>query len=287
MNMKGSEKSPAVKRVFISIREKPPNNIPRKPLQPKPPCQPAKFIRKRQDSSRCHTPDQSGGKPTPPVTVSKPTFRRSLSPFFQPVLKETICTPYFKPKDIESLMPTPQIDKEDSLCMPYELHEVEKPVKPRNSRGQIRAIGRNIDLTKGIFSKKQNVGEMSFAARKESENSRLSVSSTLQGYDESTTIATRTPSPIVPPRNNRCHALSKNFKINKQYLVNEAEKQNRSKSTEKETYEIEAPWQSILRDLDNAMQIKDLSPHQPSRDMPRIPVKLTRVYNDKVICNYD
>ena len=275
MNMKSYENSPAVKRVFISIREKTPAAS-RKPLQPKPPCQPAKFIRKRQDTSRCHTPDQGGGKPTPPVNCAKPAFRRSLSPFFQPILKEPVCTPYFKPKDPESLLSIPIIDKEDSLCLPYELTEPEKPKRVRAVRTSIRSLGRYIDLTKGIFSKKQIATDAHTAPKKENETIRLSVSSVLQGGDESTTIPSRTPSPIVPPRNNRCHALSKNFKINKQHLLSEVEKQNRSKSAEKDQNEIEAPWQSILRDLDNVMQIKDLSPHQPSYDMPRKPVKLTR-----------
>ena len=277
MNTKFYEKSPAVKRVFVSIREQNNTNPSKKPLQPKPPTRPARFIRKRQDSSRCHTPDQGGGKPNPPVAAIKPSFRRSLSPFIPPQQRETICTPYFKPKENESLLSIPPIEKEDSLCLPYELNETEKPVRRHPMRSAVRNLGRHIDLTKGIFSKKQTSNDSNSSLKVQNENSRLSGSSLLQIQDESTTVASQTPSPILPPRNTRCHALSKNFKINKQHLVSEAEKQSRAKSLEKESSDFEAPWQSILKDLENVMQIKDLSPHQPSYDMPRLPVKLTRV----------
>ena len=280
MNMKLYEKTSAVKRVFVSVREQSSLYLPRKPLQPKPPTRPARFIRKRQDSSRCHTPDQGGGGMlNPPAIKMKPTFRRSLSPFFQPITKETVCTPYFKPKENESLISIPPIEKEDTLCMPYELIENDKTVRTRSVRTSIRNLGRNIDLKKGSFSKKQIITESNLNSKreKEKENPKYSVSSNFITCELSTAVASRTPSPMLPSRNNRCHALSKNFKINKQNLVNEFEKQHRSRSTEKENSEFEAPWQSILKDLENIMQIKDLSPHQPSNNIPRIPVKLTRV----------
>ena len=277
MNMKLSEKTP-VKRVFVSIREQPSLHVPKKPIQPKPPSHPARFIRKKRDSSRSSTPDQVVVvKPNPPTMIMKPTFRRSLSPFFQPVTKENIRTSYVQPKECESLLSIPSIDKEDSLCMPYELTDMEKPVRTRAKRTNIKNLCKNIDLTKGSFSKKQIISESNLSPSriKDKENSRLSVSSILLACDQSTTIPSRTPSPILPSRNTKCHILSKNFKINKQNLVNDFEKKIRSVSAEKET--SEAPWQSILRDLDNVMQIKDLSPNQPVNDMPRMPVKLTRV----------
>jgi hypothetical protein len=277
MNTKIYEKSPAVKRIFVSIREHPPVPLPKKAFQPKPPCQPGKFIRKKQDSSRCHTPDQGGGKPTPPVNVAKPTYRRSLSPFVQPKPPETVCTPYFKPKENESLISIVPPEKEDSLCLPYELNEPEKPVRKRALRTSVRALGRNIDLKKGNFSIKQATSDSSFTSKVNNENSRIFGNSIVQFFEESTTVASRTPSPVIPQRNSKCHALSKGFKINKQNFVTEVEKQNRAKSLEKENSESDVPWQSILRDLENVLQIKDLSPHQPSYDVPRIPVKITRV----------
>lgn len=269
MNMKLYEKSGGIKRVFVSIREQPPAKLPCKPNQPKPPTQPARFIRRKQDTSRCHTPDQGGGKPPIQTVSQKPSFRRSLSPFINPCQKDTVCTPYFKPKDNESLLSIPPIEKEDTLCMPYELVE-EKPVPSRSVRTSIRSQVRNIDLKKGSFSKKQIVSEAVLPSKRESFNTiKMGNSGFLVG-DESTTINSRTPSPVLcssnhnnagkigncpeksmlPPRNSRCMALSKNFKINKHHLVNEAERQSRAKSVENEE-EIEAPWQSILNDLEN------------------------------------
>ena len=275
MNMKCYGNSPVVKRVFIRIRDKTPA-VKSKALQPKPPCQPAKFLRKTKNTSRCHTPDQDHVKPSPPVTIAKPTFRRSLSPFLQSVIKEPTSTPYFKPKDSESFLSIRIIDKEDSLCLPYELKEPKRPKRVRTMRTSVRFLGRHIDLTKGIFSTKQITTESRSGPKKENETIRLSVNSIIQGTDESTTVASRTPSPVLHPRNNRCNALSRNFKINKQHLLGEVEKLNRSKSAEKDQYEIEAPWESILRDLEDVIQIKELPPHQNCYDMPRSPIKLTR-----------
>ncbi|OMJ79084.1 hypothetical protein SteCoe_20941 [Stentor coeruleus] len=271
MNMKLYEKSRGIKRVFVSIREQPSAQIPCKLNQPKPPTQPARFIRRKQDASRCHTPDQGGGKPPIQPISQKPSYRRSLSPFINPCQKDTICTPYFKPKENESLLSIPPIEKEDVLCMPYELVE-EKLVPTRTVRISIRNQVRNIDLKKGSFSKKQIVSEAVLPSKRESLSTIKMGSHGLMACDESTTVNSRTPSPVLcssnyikagnvgnfseksmlPPRNNRCMALSKNFKINKNHLVSEAERQNRAKSVENEE-EIEAPWQRILKDLENLL----------------------------------
>ncbi|OMJ88206.1 hypothetical protein SteCoe_9942 [Stentor coeruleus] len=270
MNMKLYEKSGGIKRVFVSIREQPSAQLPCKLNQPKPPTQPARFIRRKQDTSRCHTPDQGGGKPPIQPVSQKPSYRRSLSPFINPCQKDTVCTPYFKPKENESLLSIPPIEKEDTLCMPYELVE-EKLAPTRTVRTSIRNKVRNIDLKKGSFSKKQIVSEAILPSKRESLNTIKMGNSGFLACDESTTVNSRTPSPVLcaskqikvakiinhseksmlPPRNSRCMALSKNFKINKHHLVNEAEKQSRAKSVENE--EIEAPWQSILKDLENLL----------------------------------
>lgn len=273
--MKLSQKVSGIKRVFVSIKEQTRIQTPRKPVQPKPPAQPARFIRKKTNNLRCHTPDQNGGNQAIQTVPQKPPYRRSLSPFINIPKKDSSCTPYFKPNENDSLLSIPSIEKEDALCMPYELCE-EKVVPTRTVRASIRISGKNIDLKKGSFSKKQIVSEAGLPFRRDNENNKIMTKSGFQLCDDSTTGASRTPSPVLLPRNNRCLALSKNFKINRQHLANEADKQYRERSVEKNE-EIDAPWISILRDLESVMQIKDFPPSQYCNERPRVHVRITKV----------
>ena len=114
--MKTSSKLSSVKRVYVSIREPAKAEPAKLALQPKPPSQPARFIRKRQD--RCHTPDQ-GNIAQEKTSVSKFIYHRSLSPYMPP--KENSFGYLCVPKDSDALLPTPPAKKEEGLCLPYEL----------------------------------------------------------------------------------------------------------------------------------------------------------------------
>lgn len=114
--MKTSSKLSSVKRVYVSIREQSKAEPVKLALQPKPPSQPARFIRKRQD--RCNTPEQRNGNQEK-TSVSKFIYHRSLSPYMPP--KEKAFGYFCVPKDSDALLPTPPVKKEEDLCMPYEL----------------------------------------------------------------------------------------------------------------------------------------------------------------------
>ncbi|OMJ79606.1 hypothetical protein SteCoe_20336 [Stentor coeruleus] len=272
--MKLSQKVSGIKRVFVSIKERTSIQTPTKPIQPKPPAQPARFIRKRTNHLKSHTPDQCGINLSTQALSQKPSYRKSISPFINQPKNNSSCTPYFKPKENESLLSITSIEKEDTLCMPYELTE-EKPIPTRTIRTSINNPSKNIDLKKGSFSKKQIVSEAGLSFKRENKNNKIMTKSGFLLCDESTTGASRTPSPILLPRNNRCLALSKNFKINRQHLASEADKQYRERSVEKNE-EIDAPWISILKDLESAMQIRDFTPIQCCNDRPRVPIKITK-----------
>jgi hypothetical protein len=255
--MRLSEKPNQIKRVFVSIRDNKSEQI-KKLSNSKPPLQPSKFIRKKTETSRSHTPEQHSSRPA--SIVPKTSSRKSLSPYTSAsgLLQEA----NIPCKNYSNLLSIHQITNEDSLCMPYEL-ETEKP-KHKPVRGSSKSALKKVDLTPGIFSQKQIVSE-SFS-KKEKENSRFF---TYSGFhpDESTTVASRTPSPVLPPRNNRCSALSRNFKINKQIFAQEVEKQGKNEEVN--------PWGSIMSDLEPVLSYKDLSPH-PSTVNKRVPIKLTR-----------
>ena len=394
MNMKTSSKLNSVKRVYVSIREQPKAEPTKLALQPKPPSQPARFIRKRQD--RCHTPEQAPNAKEKP-SVSKLIYHRSLSPYVPP--RENSYNNFCVPKDSSALLATPVVEKEEDLCMPYELapghsavkHESEvvkdlivknsvniakidliekfedmkelgrlwesenmglgskaegnggtltgkevaragegdgarggslesarkteknffkrpqvQPVPEntakgaeagkgvghcrtnsglsesskrepkgadknlkiegkRSKRASIRNLCKNLDLNKKVLTKAQ------LLVPSESRERRESIYSSLAN-EENTTVASRTPSPNISQRNIRCQALSKNFKIKKEGLANEVERQSRGKSNEKETNE---PWVSILKDLENGITLKDL-PSFNQYQNSRVSVKLRR-----------
>ena len=399
MNMKTSLKPNSVKRVYVSIREQPKAEAAKLALQPKPPSQPGRFIRKRQD--RCHTPEQVTSVKEKP-SVSKFIYHRSLSPYVPP--KENSFNTFCVPKDSSALLATPVVEKEEDLCLPYELapgHLNEKKLdeseqvkdlvvknfvntgkfdliekienfedmkelvkicqsenlgfsfkneanggkfigkdpartsletgtragsldsarkteknfckRPqvlgvneaagklldcgkkvehcrtnsglsengekkgkvldknlkiegkRSKRASIRNLCKNLDLNKKVLTKAQLLVPGEARDRRESIYSSLA-------NEENTTVASRTPSPNISQRNIRCQALSKNFKIKKEGLANEVEKQTRGKSSEKEGSE---PWVSILKDLENGITLKDL-PSFNQYQNSRVSVKLRR-----------
>lgn len=349
--MKVIKKPNAVKRVFVSIREQGKPEPVKLLIQPKPPNQPPRFIRKRKDSSRCQTPEQSIIKVDKSLSGGKFVYNRSLSPYVPP--KDNSYSIFYIPIGSDPLLTIPPIEKDEGLCMPYELSErrrksevevfeysekvdssnftksekheklelndsqinQEKPAFIRKSvnfdksvifenspevkkrkeldRGQksekssekndifdktdcrrskrasIRNLGKNMDLSKKVLTKAQLILNHPLDPKKRENNSNT--------HDENSTISSQiisqTPSPNISHRNNRCQALSKNFKINKLNFANEIEKQTRGKSAEKDS---EAPWLNILKDLDNVVQIKDLPTYQNFNERPRMGVKLRR-----------
>ncbi|OMJ74718.1 hypothetical protein SteCoe_26295 [Stentor coeruleus] len=270
--MKRSQKVSGIKRVFTSVKERTSFQDPRKSIQNSPQAQPSRFTRKKTYNLRCYTPDQSEINQTIKTVFQRPSYRRSLTPFSSPPKKDPICSSYSKLKENEQLFSIPTIGKVDTLCMPYELND-EKNIPTRAVRTSIRNSGKNIDLKKGSFSKKQIVSEADSPFRRENE---IMTKSVFQLCDESTTGASRTPSPVLLPRNNRCLALSKNFKINRKHLANEAEKQFREKSME-EGGEVDVPWISILKDLESALEIKDFTTTQCYNDRTRVPARIGKV----------
>lgn len=343
--MKVLKKPNAVKRVFVSIRDQ--NKIePAKLLiQPKPPNQPPRFIRKTRDTQRCQTPDQNIPKCDKSLSGGKFTYHRSLSPYVPP--KDNSYSIFYIPLGGEKLLTISVQEKDEGLCLPYELNEnfkievfdysekteetkfsesvksekielnenqimKEKPAFTRKSvnfdksvifenspdinkrkerdkggniekncekiegsdkieckrskRASIRSLGKNLDISKKVLTKAQLI----LNHPSEPKPKRESISTL---HDENSTITSQTPSPNISHRNNRCQALSKNFKINKLGFVNEVEKQVRVKSTEKDS---ETPWLNILKDLDNIVQIKDLPTYQNFNERPRVGVKLRR-----------
>lgn len=211
--MKLSEKQNKIKRVFVSIHEHPKQEISKKNIHSKPPLQISKFIKKKTETSRSHTPEQNSIRPG--SLAYKTPGRRSMSPYTTSFQDSSIPT-----KSQLSLLAMSQISNEDSYCHPYEL-DSEKASKQKASR--IASNSKKVDLTPGIFSQKQIVSESQLMIKKEKENSQYF---TYSGFhtDECTTVASRTPSPLLPPRNNRCSVLSRNFKINKESFANEIEK---------------------------------------------------------------
>jgi hypothetical protein len=135
----------------------------------------------------------------------------------------------------------------------------------RSKRASIRNLCKNLDLNKKVLTKAQLLVPGEARDRRESIYSSLA-------NEENTTVASRTPSPNISQRNIRCQALSKNFKIKKEGLANEVEKQTRGKSSEKEGSE---PWVSILKDLENGITLKDL-PSFNQYQNSRVSVKLRR-----------
>ena len=211
--MKLSEQQNKIKRVFVSIHEHPKQEISKKNIHSKPPLQVSKFIKKKTDTSRSHTPEQNSIRPG--SLACKMPGRRSISPYTTSFQDSSIPI-----KSQISLLAMSQISNEDSYCHPYEL-DSEKTSKQKHSR--VSANSKKADLTPGAFSQKQIVSESQLVIKKEKENSQYF---TYSGFhtDECTTVASRTPSPLLPPRNNRCSVLSRNFKINKESFANEVEK---------------------------------------------------------------
>ena len=340
--MKVLKKPNAVKRVFVSIRDQNKNEPAKLLIQPKPPNQPPRFIRKTRDSLRCQTPDQNIPKCDKSLSGGKFTYHRSLSPYVPP--KDNSYSVFYIPLGTENLLTIPIQEKDEGQCLPYELNEDlkiqvfdfsekteetkfsesekiepnenqiirEKPAFTRKSvnfdksvifenspdiskrkerdkggsieksgekndstekvdckrskRASIRSLGKNLDISKKVLTKAQLI--LSHPSDPKPKHERISIL-----HDENSTITSQTPSPGTSHRNNRCQALSKNFKINKQGFANEVEKQVRVKSTEKDS---ETPWLSILKDLDNIVQIKDLRSYQNFNERPRTGAKLRR-----------
>lgn len=222
--MKLSQKSTAGKRVIVSIREK--AKAPSACAQPqsKPPCQPRLSVRKKGENGRCQTPEQFSFKPVLKLNTNLPT-RRSLSPFVQNYVDSGS---YYLPREQETMLSIPVVEKEHSQCLPYELDTVlHKPPKCVAVKKIRKVASKNIDLTPGIFSQKQILSDSNLLKKdkNQSENSKLFGSAGFVHIDECSTVAYRTPSPILQPRSSRCKTLSKNFKINKQVFVGEIEKQ--------------------------------------------------------------
>lgn len=348
--MKVIKKPNAVKRVFVSIRDQGKPEPVKLLIQPKPPNQAPRFIRKRKDSSRCQTPEQSIIKVDKSLSGGKFVYNRSLSPYVPP--KDNSHSIFYIPLGSDPLLSIPPIEKDEGLCTPYELSEKrgksevevfeysetvassnftksekneklelndsqiskDKPAfirksvnfdksvifenspevikrkerdrsqnsdksiekndsfdSKRSKRASIRNLGKNMDLSKKVLTKAQLLlNHPPDSKKRENSSSAPDENSTI-----SSQIISQTPSPNISHRNNRCQALSKNFKINKLNFASEVEKQVRGKSAEKDS---EAPWLNILKDLDNVVQIKDLPTYQNFNERPRMGVKLRREY---------
>ena len=94
---------------------------------------------------------------------------------------------------------------------------------------------------------------------------------------EESTLPSRSPSPTLLPRNIKCLALSKNFKINRKDFLIEAQKNSFDKVKENKNDEIfEAPWQSILNDLDNVIKIKNDSNNLLPFDISKLSMRLVK-----------
>ena len=217
--MKLSEKSNKIKRVYVSIHEHHKVEVGKTNTHTKPPLQISKFIKKKTDSSRSHTPEQNFIRPG--SLISKAPGRRSKSPYTTSLQDSSV-----QIKNSSSLLTMNQISNEDSYCLPYELDSV-KTSKLKLSHNSSNSNQKKVDLTPGIFSQKQIISESQLIIRKEKEKEKEnSQYFTYPGFhiDECTTVTSRTPSPILPQRNNRCSALSRNFKINKESFVSEVER---------------------------------------------------------------
>jgi len=113
------------------------------------------------------------------------------------------------------------LEKEDIQCLPFEIDTIlYKPPRNSNFKSNKKPSSKHIDLTPGIFSQKQIVND-SKVPKKNGKNESLKffASAGLANPDECTTGASRTPSPLIQPRNSRCKVLSTHFKINKQIFV--------------------------------------------------------------------
>lgn len=267
--MKLSQKSTAGKRVFVSIREKPKVSITcAKPLS-KPPIQPGQFVRKKGESVRSQTPEQFSYKPVPKTNTNLPT-RRSLSPFVQNYIDTNS---YYLPREPETMLTIPVAEKEHTQCLPYELDTVtHKPPRYSAVKKVRKNTSKNIDLTPGIFSQKQMLSDSNLLKKekKQCENSKLFGSAGFVHIDEYSTVASRTPSPILQPRSSRCKTLSKNFKINKQVFASEVGKQLEDNSVD----EIKLAY--VLNGVEDLAQKVEFSQVMIGSDRPRVPIKLVR-----------
>lgn len=267
--MKLSQKPAKSKRVFVNIRERPKPAISHSTAQPKPPTHPnPQFIRKKPENFRSHTPEQI---PYRPVSIqhTNPPSRRSLSPFIAPQSNKSS---YFLPREPESLLSIELLEKDDIQCLPYELDTIlYKPPTNTNFKSVKKSNSKHIDLTPGIFSEKQIVNDSKVLKKNEkNESLKFFASAGFVHADECTTVASRTPSPIVQQRNSRCKALSTHFKINKQIFVGDAG----IKGPESGCDGL-GMW-SDLNGIESTVQKRDFSPQVISRDRPRVPIKLIR-----------
>ena len=228
--MKLSEKSNKIKRVYVSIHEHHKQEAGVNSNHGKPPLQISKFIKKKTESSRSHTPEHNFIRPG--SLVSKAPGRRSMSP----------CTTSFQDSSVHtqnssSLITMNQISNEDSYCLPYELDSV-RASKPKLVHNPSSSISKRADLTPGIFSQKQIVSE-SQLIKKVKENSQYFTYPSFH-TDECTTVTSRTPSPVLASRNSRCSALSRNFKINKESFASEVERCDRDSAYALESFRKDA-----------------------------------------------
>lgn len=200
---------------------------------------------------------------------------------------ETDQSTYFKPKEIDThiMFPKSPIEREDSICMPYELKEKPKVtiknVEIRRSVKNLTVEKQRVDLRKGSFSKKQ-ISTLTSAdtsinqSRMDLDISKISLKcdDIIQPWEDiSTNHPSRNPSPdLSTSRHNRFQQLSKGFKLDKQSFVSQIDKQARrtrseNNSTEK-TKGVQAftpeppllhPWQKFMQDLDDISHIADIS----------------------------
>ena len=260
------------KMTLIASKPSQRNSLKNRVLQPTPPSQP-KFIRK-SDPSRSHTPDQPALLQKPPVNIPQPKFRRSITPLVHTSHNEKLSTEYFKPNENRSYISNHIIDKDDSLTIPFEV-ETGKPTHKAYSTIPKKPIKSFVDLKKGSFSNKQTINSKNIPF-KYSKSSMLSDSFLKKNLEEST-LPSRSPSPTLLPRNIKCLALSKNFKINRKDFLIEAQKNSFDKVKENKNDEIfEAPWQSILNDLDNVIKIKNDSNNLLPFDISKLSMRLVK-----------
>ena len=298
--MRAQRNLPTPRRVFVNIRETPRSSLSRvnsnralKPSnvnpQPPPPASKPKFIRKQSDSLRCHTPDQGGGNPR---SNKLPSLQFRQTPSRENSLNKIQNSPFFKPKDQEnsSFLAQSYIDKEDSICMPYELKEKPRMQRrsPENVRESIvkRSIYQRVDLRKGSFSRKQ-ISRDSAKTPNQVDISKMGLgNNVIQPWEEVGTNPTRTPSPaITTARNSKLNQLSKNFRLDKKTFENQVQNESRRTHSENPSAEKENkyraytpdptklhPWQNFLQALDSISKIQEVTAFEPT-PQKRVPVK--------------
>lgn len=264
-----NEKQKNTKRVFVSIKNIGLNNNFNKLSRPK-----LKFLvtnpHRKSLNSRSKTPDLVEDNHNP-FRKPKKIARRPISPFILPKKQDRLSSIYFKPrKEAKSLIPTP-ISEKEIICMPYEVLDATKAINPKILS---KPSNKKPDLKKGSFSNKQITTSFRSNSMRESDNSKLFISSIANALHDSISIISRTPSPVLPPRDNKFDSLSKNFKINKQAFSSETKLQDRSKSVENGDCDIEPPWQAIVRDLEELMKGEN---NEYKAGVPRIPIKSVKV----------